>query len=128
MNDERNERGRGVTAMAVIMLVAGGFRALSGLLGIFNDQWIVRGMVGYTFMDISGMAWWMLIVSALVLVAGVGILAGRTWARTFGIIATGLAAFSELCFIPLYPLWGLIMFFIYGVIACGLTAWKPVKN
>lgn len=127
--DDRYDRWSGLAiAGGVLMLILGGFRAVSGFIGLFNDEWIVRGFTGYYFVDVSALSWWMLIIGVIVVLAGLGVLAGQTWARIVGVITLGLAAVSEFFWMPVYPLWSIMMLVTYAMIIIALIAWKPVKN
>ena len=115
-------------AGGVLMVMVGSFRAFSGFIGLFNDEWILRGFNAYYFVDISALAWWMLILGSFVAVAGLAVLAGQTWGRVIGVIAVTLAAISELFWVPIYPLWSILMLTLYVLIVIGLIAWEPVKD
>ena len=125
MNDNWGEAAK---VGGVLMIMAGIFRALSGLIALFNQEWIAPDFTGYFFTDISAVAWWLLIIGAIVVAAGIGVLAGRTWARVVGVIAVGLAALSEMLLIPIYSVWAIMMVVFYVVIVIGLILWKPVKS
>ncbi len=64
-------------AAGILMIMVGSFRAFTGFIGLFNDQWVVRGFTGYYFIDITAAAWWMLILGIFVVLAGLGVLAGQ---------------------------------------------------
>ena len=53
--------------------------------------------------------WWHLIVGAVVLVVGLGVLSGAAWARWIGIILVGLQAITNFLYIPVQPFWALTL-------------------
>lgn len=112
----------------VLMLIAGAFRALTGVVGLFNDQWVLRGFTGYYFVDVTAVAWWMVIIGLLLLAAGLGVIAGQTWARVTGVIAITLACISELFWIPIYPIWSIMMVVVFIMCAIGLIVWTPERT
>ncbi len=112
----------------LVMIMVGSFRALAGFIGIFNDQWVVRGFTGYYFVDVSALAWWMFILGSFVALAGLAVLAGQTWARVVGVIAITLATISEFFWLPVYPIWSILMITLYVFIVIGLIAWNPVRD
>jgi hypothetical protein len=57
--------------------------------------------------DITTWGWIHLILGIVVALAGVGLLAGRTWARVVGITLAVLSAIANFMFIPHHPLWAL---------------------
>jgi hypothetical protein len=124
---ERDRWSGWAAAGGMIMVIVGVFRALSGFIGLFNDQWIMRGFTGYYVVNSTGLAWWTLIVGLFLFVAGLAVLAGRDWGRWVGIVFTGLAAISELFWIPIYPFWSfmslvLLVFVFYGLVVTGLPS------
>jgi hypothetical protein len=122
---ERDRWSGWAAAGGMMMVIVGVFRALSGFIGLFSDQWIMRGFTGYYVVNSTGLAWWTLIVGLFLFVAGLAVLAGRDWGRWVGIVFTGLAAISELFWIPIYPFWSfmilvLLVFVFYGLVVSGL--------
>jgi len=113
---------------AFLMIVVGAFRAFTGFIGIFRDQWVVRGFSAYYFIDVSALAWWMLFMGLLLVFAGLAILAGKTWGRVIGAIFAGLAMISEMMWIPVYPIWSILMMAMYAVILYALIVASPLKQ
>ena len=101
-------------AGGILMIIVSSLKfALAGFIGLFNDQWVVRGFTGYYFIDIPAAAWWMLVLGVFVVLAGLGVLAGQTWARVVGVAAVTLAAISEFLWLPIYPIWSIMMMALY---------------
>lgn|GEM_PF-2998114 len=71
--------GGWAAAGGLLMIMVGAFRAITGFIGLFNDEWVVRGFNGYFFVDISALSWWMLILGIVLALAGLAVLAGQTW-------------------------------------------------
>jgi hypothetical protein len=106
----------------ILMIVFGGFKAISGFIGLFNDQWLVHGYTGYYFVDISALAWWYLIVGVILLLAGFAVLNGKAWGRWVGVVAAGIAIISELRWLPIYPIWSILLVTLYIFVMIGLIA------
>ena len=106
----------GAVAFAgTIMVLAGVFQALAGLVAIFNDEFYVVAR-NYTFdLDVSAWGWIHLIIGLLVLATGMGLFARATWAGVTAIMLCMLAALSNFFFIPYYPIWALLVI--------GLNIW-----
>jgi hypothetical protein len=56
--------------------------------------------------------------------AGLGLLAGQTWARLVGIVLAVLSAIANFLFIPYYPFWAILVitldiFVIWALAAHG---------
>ena len=107
---------------AFLMVFVGGFKVLSGVIGLFNDEWLVRGYTGYYFIDLTGLAWWYIIIGIIVVFAGLAVMQGQTWGRWIGVIALGLAIISEFMWLPVYPLWSILLITLYIFMMVGLIA------
>jgi hypothetical protein len=132
--DAEGSRTKGVSHMrwqgwyalgAILMMIAGGFKFITGIIGLFRDEWIVLGYNGYMLVDITGLAVWWLIVGALLFLGGMAAMQGRTWGRIVGIVAVSLAAVSEFFMLSVYPVWSVILIAMYVLV---LVAFIVVKN
>jgi hypothetical protein len=116
---------------AVMMIMAGVFQAIQGLVGIFENEFYVPTR-NYLFQfDATTWGWTHLLVGLLVAFAGWGLLSGRTWARTVAITLAVISAIANFAFIPYYPFWSLTVitldiFVIWAVAAHGGALRDPV--
>jgi cell division protein FtsW (lipid II flippase) len=93
----------------ILMLLAGMFQVLVGLLAVFENEIYVQTR-NYLFkFDVTTWGWIHLVVGVVVGLAALGLLRGRTWARVVGIILAVLSAISNFLFIPYYPVWSLLI-------------------
>ena len=120
------DKWQGWAAMAgILMVIVGGFKALSGVIGLFNDQWIVRGFKAYYFIDLTALAWWYIIIGVILVFAGLAAMQMKAWGRWVGVIAVGLAMISELLWLPVYPIWSILLITIYFFMIIGLVIARP---
>jgi hypothetical protein len=99
----------GTVFAGVIMLLVGVFHAIAGLVAILDDQFFVVSQ-NYTFeFDITSWGWIHLIAGVIVVLAGIYVFSGATWARVVGIALAVLSAVANFFFIPYYPFWSLLM-------------------
>jgi|SRR5215203_3931575 len=116
---------------AVMMIMAGVFQALQGLVGIFENEFYVPTR-NYLFQfDATTWGWTHLLVGLLVAFAGWGLLSGRTWARVAAITLAVISAIANFAFIPYYPFWSLLIitldiFVIWAVAAHGGELRDPI--
>jgi hypothetical protein len=104
-----------------IMLMVGIFQAFAGLAALFNDEFFVR-TPEYTYdIDITGWGWIHLIIGVVVALAGFGIFSGAVWARTVGIALALLSAFANFFFIPVYPVWAVLIIALDVVVIWALA-------
>jgi hypothetical protein len=109
---------------AIMMIMAGVFQAISGLVAIFQNEFYVATR-NYLFQfDATTWGWIHLLVGLIVAFAGWGLLSGRTWARVVGITVALVSATANFLFIPYYPFWALLIitldiFVIWAIAAHG---------
>ena len=118
-----------ITLGSILMMIVGAFKLLTGIIGLFNDEWLLLGYKGYMLVDVTGMAIWWLLVGALLLFGGLAAMRGKTFGRIVGIIAASLAAISEFFMLPVTPMWSIIMLVLYIVVLVAFIQWKgkPVE-
>ena len=109
----------------VIMLINGSFSAIAGLIALFKDSYYLVGPNGLAVdADYTAWGWLHLVLGILVAGAGLGALAGQTWARAVGVILASLSAIINFAFLAAYPVWATIVitldvFVIYALIVHG---------
>ena len=100
----------GLILFAAILMVMGGvFQAFTGLVAIFNDQFLIPTREYLFQFDRTSWGWIHLVLGAVVAGAGAGLLAGRTWGRVIAIVLALCSAVVMFAFLPQYPLWALIV-------------------
>ncbi len=117
------DRWTGWIAFAGILMIIGGvLQGLYGLIAIVNDQWVVWGNVGAVYLDITQWGWIHLIWGVVMVLAGVGVLGGNILGRIVGVILAAITAVVNFAFIPVYPLWSVIVVVIALVVIYALVA------
>jgi hypothetical protein len=107
---------------AVMMIMAGVFQALQGLVGIFENEFYVPTR-NYLFQfDATTWGWTHLLLGLLVAFAGWGLLSGRTWARVVALTLAVLSAIANFAFIPYYPFWSLLIITLDIFVIWAITA------
>jgi len=113
-----------VTFGSVLMMIVGAFKLISGIIGLFRDQWLILGYKGYMLVDITGLAIWYLCIGAILFLGGLAALQGSKLGRVVGIVVAALAAISEFFMIPYSPLWSIIMLVLYVIVLCAFVGWR----
>jgi hypothetical protein len=111
----------------MLLMILGGIDVFQGLIALFEDEYYVVTQSGFLAVDLTAWGWLMLIWGALLLLAGLGLLAGQGWARWFTIVVVSLNFFAQLGFLgnSQYPLWALTALALNVVVLYALTArWK----
>lgn len=117
-----------VVFAGVIMIVGGAFQALEGLAGIVHDQWLVV-LPSYIYaLDLTVWGVLHLLVGLALLVIGISLLRGQTWARIAGMIAAVISAILNFVWLPFAPWWALMVIAIDMLIIWALASYlrQPV--
>jgi hypothetical protein len=111
----------GWTAFAAVMLiVAGIFGAINGLVALIHDEVYVVGEDQIVAFDFTQWGWIHLIGGIVVAAAGFAVTGGATWGRIVGIVAAMLHATIQIAFIAAFPFWTLTIIAIDIIVIYGL--------
>jgi hypothetical protein len=109
---------------AALMMVAGVWHALAGGAALIRDTvYITTPEYVYSF-DLTAWGWVHLLLGVLVLVAGVGVIRGQTWARMIGIVLVCLSLIANFLFIPHYPIWSLAIIALDVAVIWALATYR----
>ena len=115
---------------AIFMIITGAMNAIQGLAALFRDEsyWVTLGGAVVTF-DVTTWGWIQLISGALLVLIGVWLMKGSTFARVIAIILVSLNLIAQFSWTTLYPFWSLIaifidIFIIYALVVHG----RELKN
>ncbi|WAZ21714.1 hypothetical protein STRCI_002910 [Streptomyces cinnabarinus] len=99
--------GASLFAGAVLML-SGPLSILMGASGIADDTLFDASRYAYRF-DLTAWGWIHIVVGVALVIAGIGIVANKSWARGAGVAAAGVGLITQFMFVPYYPLWAIPM-------------------
>lgn len=119
--DSRADRVGWAVFAAVMLMMAGAFNAIDGLVALLNGKWLADNTSLPVTFDYTTWGWTWLIFGAVVVVAGIGVLGGRTWARIVGIVFAALNATVQLLFIPAYPFWSMTVIAVDVIVIWALA-------
>jgi hypothetical protein len=111
-----------VVFAAFMMIMVGVIQAIEGLVAIFDDGFYPvapSGLVVNVNYNVWG--WTHLLLGVLILVSGVGVLAGNLAARAVAVILAGLSALANLFFIDAYPIWSVMIITVDVIVIYALT-------
>jgi hypothetical protein len=116
-----------VVFAAVLLWVVGFFNVIDGTAALAKST-VFIGNARYVVGDLHTWGWVALILGALQILAGVGVLAGNPFARWFGVVVIALNALGQMYFIPSYPFWSLMIIAVDVVALWGLCAYGSRAN
>jgi len=123
MSQRGSTAGAGWVAFAAIMMIiVGVFGALEGLAAIVKSGFYHVPPHYYVNLNAKGWGWIHLIIGIILVLAGLSLFRGSTWARVVGIFLASVSAISNFLFIPFYPIWSLVIIAINVFVIWALAA------
>ena len=115
----------GMTTFAGVMLIiAGAFNAIEGLVALFQNEVYVAGREYVFAFDLTAWGWTHLIVGAVVAAAGFAVMSGQVWGRSVGVGIAVLSMLANFLFIPYYPVWSLLIIALDFFVIWALIAYR----
>jgi hypothetical protein len=108
-----------------MLVLVGSFQAIEGLVAIFDEGFYAVTEAGLVVnVDYTVWGWTHLLLGALLVISGIGVLSGNLAARTVAVVLAGLSALVNLVFITAYPLWSILIItidvlVIYAIVVHG---------
>ncbi|WP_432057388.1 DUF7144 family membrane protein [Streptomyces sp. bgisy022] len=121
--DPESAWATGWTAAAAVLMTFGGIMAIfQGAAAIANDDvFVVTDDFAYAF-NLTGWGWVHLVLGVLVMLAGISLFRGATWARVVGVALAGLSMVANFVWLPHAPVWSIVLIVIDGFIIWALCA------
>ncbi|GAB3733628.1 DUF7144 family membrane protein [Nocardiopsis nanhaiensis] len=111
--------------VATLLIVIGAINVIQGLAAMFTPDFYLAAEAQMLVLEYE--AWGVLLGlwGVVMVVAGLAVLSGSTWARAFGIVLASLNALAQLAFLIAMPLWSVVVIAIDVLVIYGLTAGWP---
>jgi hypothetical protein len=111
-----------VIAAAVMLMIAGCFDILRGIMGIAEDNVFVT-TPNYVFeFDLTTWGWIHLILGVIAVAVGFGLFSAALWARIAGVALSGLLIIANFLSMPYYPVWSVVAIAFYALVIWALCA------
>ncbi|TFV99095.1 DUF7144 family membrane protein [Leifsonia flava] len=108
---------------AIILILSGVFSLIQGFVALIGSNYYYAVENGTLFLfDLTGWGWWNLIIGALLVLTGLALFTGATWARVVAIIVAALSAIGQLLLVPAQPWWALIVIAFDVLVIYAVTA------
>jgi predicted membrane metal-binding protein len=118
-----SERWSGWISFAGLMIIIiGGLDFFEGLIAVIRGQYYAVTPNQIVVVDLTTWGWIMMIWGVLLVLAGLGLLSGASWARWFAIVVGSLNFLAQLGFVgsSQYPLWALTVLALTAVVLYAL--------
>ncbi|WP_068155680.1 DUF7144 family membrane protein [Rhodococcus phenolicus] len=112
-------------AAAVILITVGILQFLQGIAAVAENELFVVG-VEYTFkFDFTTWGWIHIVFGVVIVVVGLVLLTGATWARIGAIILAALSILVNFMWLPYYPWWSVLIIALDIVVIWAVSTWQP---
>jgi hypothetical protein len=110
-----------------VLLTLGAIEVLNGMTAIANKHaqvYLKTGDETY-FLHLTSRGWGIthVLLGILLAAAGFGVVAGKVWARTIGVVIAAVTAIAGFGFVPIYPAWGIIVVALSVTVIWSLTTY-----
>jgi hypothetical protein len=90
----------------IMMVILGAFQATMGLVALFDEGYFLVTRTGLVVsVDYNTWGWVHIVLGTVAFLAGLGVMAGQTWARVLGIIFAAVSAIVNIGFLAANPIW-----------------------
>ena len=83
----------------ILMVILGGLSFFEGLIALARDNYYAVVPSGFLLFDVTGWGWIMLVWGVLLVLVGLALLNGASWARWVSILFVSINVFSQLGFL-----------------------------
>ena len=83
----------------ILMVLLGGLSIFQGLIALLKDDYYVVTQSGYLVFDVTGWGWIMLIWGIVLVLVGLALMNGASWARWMSILLVSVNVFGQLGFL-----------------------------
>jgi hypothetical protein len=90
-------------------MISGAFSILEGLAAIIRGTFVLV-LRNYVYsLSAHAWGWFHLILGAVVLIAGIALLADKVWARAIGVAIAAISTIVNFLYIPYLPIWSILV-------------------
>ena len=109
---------------SIMLYLAGFFHIIAGFAALINDKVYVATKDALWVLNITQWGWIHIIGGLLAIIAASSLMQGHGFGRTIAVIVALASAVLNMAFIPMYPVWSILIIVIdilviYAVVAHG---------
>ncbi|ACQ79014.1 conserved hypothetical protein [Beutenbergia cavernae DSM 12333] len=94
----------------LMILTSGVLNVLYGFAAVLGpDNAVVDAGASLVVLDVQGWGWTHLILGVLLVLVGICVMAGQTWARVGAIVLVTLNLIAQFVWLPVQPWWSIIV-------------------
>ncbi len=106
----------------VLILIAGVMHLLTGIAAIAQRDVFVIDSDEIFRINLTAWGWIHVVIAALIIIAGIGIVTGKAWGYLTGIALAAVSVLANFIFAPMYPFWSLVIIAVDILVIWALAA------
>ncbi|MBS9373702.1 DUF7144 family membrane protein [Rhodococcus sp. B50] len=110
---------------AIIMTLIGALQLLQGIAAVAEDEVFVTGQEYLFTFDLTMWGWVHIVVGVVMVVVGIALISGATWARVAAMVIAALSILVNFMWLPYYPGWALAIIALDVVVIWAIATWNP---
>lgn len=110
---------------STLLIVTGAINMIQGLAAMFTPGFFIASEAQMLVLEYGAWGALLGLWGVVLVVAGLAVLSGSTWARIFSVVLAALNAIAQLAFLIAMPLWSVVVIAIDVLVIYGLTAGWP---
>ena len=107
---------------AVMLITVGCFQVIAGIAAIAEDDIYAQTPEYILELDVTTWGWAHLLLGAILILSGLGIMTGNVLARSVGVLVAAVSMVANFAFIPWYPVWSIAVIAVDIAVIWALTA------
>lgn len=105
-----------------LLIMVGAFQAIQGIVALANETIYLVGTEYVFHFNITAWGWAHLLLGALLILVGIFLFRGASWARWTAVVLAGVSALANFMWLPYYPIWSVLVIAADVAIIWALTA------
>ncbi|WP_244928465.1 hypothetical protein [Nocardioides sp. W7] len=93
----------------VLLILASVLDLVQGASAVNHDQMYAQGVEFLYRFDTTVWGWIHIAIGVIGIVVALGVMLRKSWGPVAGLIVAGLSILTNFSFLPLYPVWGVII-------------------
>lgn len=104
-----------------MLLLMGTFHMIAGFVALLKDEVYVIGEENLWILDYTQWGWVHVIGGILAITAALSLMQGHMYGRVIAVLVAGASAIVNMAFIPVYPLWSILIVTIDILVIYAVT-------
>ncbi|MGW4631557.1 DUF7144 family membrane protein [Nocardia sp. NPDC004415] len=110
---------------ACLLLIMAAASVLQGIAALANDELYVAGVEYVYRFDTTTWGWIHVVLGALGLIVGVGLVLGAAWGRYSALAVAALVIVANFLSLPYYPAWSIVIIALSVLVIWAVSTWQP---